>query len=193
MIDGLPFKVIGAPIIGEYESISAMPDMLTAVMYQIVEGVVRLHATGKLNIPGPILSHFFQEMSNGMLGYNQAMKVALVPFPYPYAQIIAWLLTMLVFVCPVMSVSMAPGWTLSAALSFFVIFGYFNLNETAKVLEMPFGDDPCDLPLVETHDCFIEALEGIIAGEPREVNARLPPAAKKPPDPIVLALNQEIG
>merc|ERR1719409_2529813 len=38
-----------------------------------------------LKIPSPIVSRIFQQMSNGMLGFNQALKVAVVPFPFPSA------------------------------------------------------------------------------------------------------------
>jgi hypothetical protein len=30
----------------------------------------------------------YQELSNGMLGYNNALKVADVPFPFPYVHFV---------------------------------------------------------------------------------------------------------
>ena len=36
---------------------------------------------------------------------------------------------------------------------------YWGLNQIAVELENPFGDDPNDLPLPETHVCFVDALE----------------------------------
>ena len=38
-------------------------------------------------MPPPILSRVYQELSNAMLGFNSAMKVATTPFPFPYAQL----------------------------------------------------------------------------------------------------------
>ena len=35
-----------------------------------------MHVENTLTIPGPILSRFYQEMSNGMLGFNQAFKAS---------------------------------------------------------------------------------------------------------------------
>ena len=42
-------------------------------------------------------------------------------------------------------------------LCFVAIFGYWNLNMIAVELENPFGDDPNDLPLIETHSCAAAA------------------------------------
>ena len=42
---------------------------------------------GGVAVPPPILSRVYQELSNAMLGFNSAMKVATTPFPFPYAQL----------------------------------------------------------------------------------------------------------
>ena len=150
----------GPPEPGEIDRLKAMPDMLTAMMFQIIEGVAKFQDSEKLNVSGDIMTRFFNEMSNGMLGYNQALQVALLPFPYPCAQLLAWFLTFLFLFCPIMTVCMAPGLLFPSGFSFIVIFAYWSVNETAKVLERPFGDDPCDLPLLETHECFVVAESG---------------------------------
>ena len=75
------------------------PDMLTAMMFQIIEGVAKFQDSEKLNVSGDIMTRFFNEMSNGMLGYNQALQVALLPFPYPCAQLLAWFLSFLFLFC----------------------------------------------------------------------------------------------
>jgi hypothetical protein len=59
-------------------------------------------------------------------------------------------------------------------------------------LERPFGDDPCDLPLLETHECFVVALEEIVSLEPRNVNVRLPEKERRKHDPVIVELNEEI-
>ena len=42
----------------------------------------------KLMTPPPVLSRVYQELSNGMLGFNQSLKLADVPFPFIFAQIL---------------------------------------------------------------------------------------------------------
>ena len=63
----------GPPEPGEIDRLKAMPDMLTAMMFQIIEGVAKFQDSEKLNVSGDIMTRFFNEMSNGMLGYNQAL------------------------------------------------------------------------------------------------------------------------
>ena len=35
----------------------------------------------QVSVPSPIFSRIYQELSNGMLGYSQAARIAMVPFP----------------------------------------------------------------------------------------------------------------
>ena len=46
-------------------------------------------------VPPPIQSRMYQEMSNGMLGFNNAMKIHDTPFPFPWLQIVSSLLLFL--------------------------------------------------------------------------------------------------
>jgi hypothetical protein len=150
-----------------------------------------MHVDATLTIPGPILSRFYQEMSNGMLGFNQAFKITFVPFPFPFAQILGILLCLFVFICPLMVAQMTRGRIIPPVLSFAAILGYWGLNQIAVELENPFGDDPNDLPLPETHDTFVNSLEEAFLSPPRPVNVRKP---KAPPsiDEAVKILNDEL-
>merc|ERR1719230_288360 len=144
------FRVIGEIDRHELELLQKAPDPTLMIGEWIAESVTRMSVEQKLTIPGPILSRFYQEMSNGMLGFNQAFKVTFVPFPYPFAQILAALLMLFCCICPIMVVQMTRGRIVPPLLCFAAIFGYWNLNQIAVELENPFGDDPNDLPLLET-------------------------------------------
>ena len=48
--------------------------------------MVEHHVNGVLSIPAPILSRSFQELSNGMVAFHDAIKLSCIPFPFPYAQ-----------------------------------------------------------------------------------------------------------
>merc|ERR1719321_1650689 len=155
-VKGLPFRVVGHCSHQEQEQLDKVPDKLLCVAAWITEGVTRMSVTQKLSIPGPILSRFYQEMSNGMLGFNQAFKVTFVPFPFPFAQILAALLSLFCLICPIMVVQMTRGRFVPPMLCFVAIFGYWNLNMIAVELENPFGD----------------ALEEAFSAPPRPVNQR---------------------
>merc|ERR1719269_565334 len=105
--------------------------MVLFVAQWISESVSIMHVDATLTIPGPILSRFYQEMSNGMLGFNQAFKITFVPFPFPFAQILAALLMLFCVICPIMVVVMTRGRFVPPMLCFVAIFGYWNLNMIA--------------------------------------------------------------
>jgi predicted membrane chloride channel (bestrophin family) len=185
------FRVVGYVTEREARELAEAPDMVLYVAQWISESVSIMHVENTLTIPGPILSRFYQEMSNGMLGFNQAFKITFVPFPFPFAQILGILLVLFVFICPLMVAQMTRGRIIPPVLSFAAILGYWGLNQIAVELENPFGDDPNDLPLPETHDTFVNSLEEAYLSPPRPVNVRKP---QPPPqiDEAVKILNDEL-
>merc|ERR1719198_1939017 len=67
-----------------------------------------------------------------------------------------------------------------------VVMGFWSLNEMAKELENPFGDDTNDVPIVNGHERFVEALTQLFYAEiPRDQQFVPPPPAppKEPPPP----------
>ena len=46
------------------------------------------------------MGRIFQELSNGCLAFEGAKKVATIPFPFPYAQIVQYLQLAFVLSCP---------------------------------------------------------------------------------------------
>lgn len=95
--------------------------------------------TGVLSIPGPILARSFQAMERGMMSFNEAMKIARVPYPLPYAQtcdailILHWLLT------PFVVSQWVSEWVWAGIFSFAQVFILWSLNFIAVELENPFG------------------------------------------------------
>jgi predicted membrane chloride channel (bestrophin family) len=127
-----------------------------------------------------------------MLGFNQALHIAIVPFPYPFAQLIAFCITMLIIIMPVMSVSFTPGVMLAPFMSFVVVFGFWNLNSISIELEQPFGVDPNDLPVRETHENFVTGLRTLYLATPRVVNMRQRQENRVKIDRGVATLNAEL-
>ncbi|KAF4670957.1 Zinc finger, RAN-binding domain containing 2 [Perkinsus chesapeaki] len=161
----------------------------------ISESVSRSCLEGIITVPPPVLSRCYQEISNGMLGFNQALKVTLVPFPFPFAQLLALLLLVFAIICPTMIVKMTVGKILSPVLSFFAVLGYWGLNQIAVELENPFGDDKNDLPLDHVHTAFVDGIHDCaFAGlaevdfvDYREVTEGPPPVPLTNKDAIVAA------
>merc|ERR1711975_194620 len=122
-------------------------DSLFLVFTWIQYTLITRQKEGGLAVPPPICTRLFQEMSNGMLGFNNAKKIHNTPFPFPYAQLITLALLILTLTCGfVMNVFVtSPYW--ATLFSFVAIAGYYAINEVAIELEDPFGDDANDLPL----------------------------------------------
>merc|ERR1712107_452284 len=78
-------------------------DRVMIVMYWIVFDLAAI--SNDLDIAPPIQSRMYQELSNGMLAFNQALKVADVPFPFPYAQLLYVLLVVFVLLIPIYMVA----------------------------------------------------------------------------------------
>ena len=100
--------------------------------------------------PPPVLSRVYQELSNGMLGFNQSLKLADVPFPFIFAQILEAMLVVFLIGAPVMIVvitGMRLDHWITPFASSMVVMGFWSLNEMAKELENPFGDDTNDVPI----------------------------------------------
>lgn len=165
------FCVLGELTKEESIELKATSDKMSLVSMWINESVWRSQRSKLCCVPPPIVSRVFQEMSNGMLAYNQSMKLVMVQFPFPFAQMIALLMT--VFCCfgPFTVAHLSEGswsmmepngsWSVSLIVCFVLAWGYFGVNEIAKEIEEPFGDDPNDLPLAEMQMHFVETIHQV--------------------------------
>mmetsp|Transcript_44263 Transcript_44263/g.102241 ORF Transcript_44263/g.102241 Transcript_44263/m.102241 type:complete len:605 (+) Transcript_44263:35-1849(+) len=116
------------------------------LIYSWIQGlIVDNISSGVLSIPPPILTRTFQEISNGMVAFHDAMKISYIPLPFPYAQACDCLLALHWLVAPFV----ISQWVTSAAwAAIFVIIQVFilwALNFIAIEIENPFGSDPNDL------------------------------------------------
>lgn len=117
------------------------------VLQWIQRLVVEQSRIGVVDIAPPILTRAFQELTIGHSHFIDANKVTAVPFPFAFAQMV-WL--MLVF----FSVLIVPGICAAclavhkaAFYTFVILFPYWSIHYIAVEIEMPFGQDPNDLPL----------------------------------------------
>lgn len=120
-------------------------------------------SSGVLQVPPPILSRVFQTLSRGFVNFLNAKKIVDTNFPFPYAQLILFLLLMhslftsLIISCLVQSRVWAFFFT------FVPVMGLWCLNFIAIELENPFGHDENDLPLAhfqgEINKCLMMLLD----------------------------------
>jgi len=99
-----------------------------------------------------------QELSTGHLGYRNALKIHHTPFPFPYAQIIALALTLLVPASGIMMDYFVVSKIWATVFCFIAVGGYYGVNEVAIELEDPFGRDDNDMPMELYHREFNERL-----------------------------------
>jgi putative membrane protein len=101
------------------------------------------------NVQAPILSRVFNELANGMVRYHDCLKIASVPFPFPYVQTLELLLVMHWMVTPMVMCLWIDSRLWVFATTFLQIFFFWSLNFIASELENPFGEDDNDLPVME--------------------------------------------
>jgi len=112
-------------------------------------------------IPPPIMSRCYQELSNGMLGFNQATKMADIPFPFPFSQLLELLLVCFTFLIPVYAANFTGGVFSSPFLAGVVTVAFWSLSEISRELETPFADGPNQLPVIDMHERFVEVVRSM--------------------------------
>jgi len=140
------------------------------LMQKVVRLVSRRHKNGGLAAPPPIVSRVFQELSNGFLHFQSANKVATIPFPFPYAQIVQFQLLAFVLSCPFVVVAFVDELGFQMFFTFLAVFTFSSLNAVAAQLEDPFGHDANDLPLRQLHTHFVSTLWQLNASEMNEAD-----------------------
>lgn len=134
-------------------------DRTNMVMHWILYSLATL--SKDIDIAPPIQSRMYQELSNGMLGFSNALKIADVPFPFPYAQLLTIVLFLYSLFIPVYITCFTDSMILGPIMTFFLFHGVWCVNEVAKELENPFGNDSNDICLPDFHARFIDACNDI--------------------------------
>jgi len=110
--------------------------------------IVRNMEAGVITVPAPIVSRVFHELSRGIVHLNDVRKVKEFPFPFPYAQMVTFMLTIHWLLTPLINCMLVENTVYSAILSFVSVFAFWSINYIAVEIEMPFGADANDLPIV---------------------------------------------
>jgi hypothetical protein len=123
------------------------------VMHWIQELItINCHSGVLQECPPPLLTRVYQELSRGIVHLQNARKIIETPFPFPHAQLLCSLLILHLVITPLVLSAIIENVAWSAAIACFTTTAAWSLNFTAGQLEMPFGDDPNDLPLSELQE-----------------------------------------
>jgi len=158
-----PFRVIGSVSDAEIEKIMEARGPLAKVSLismWLLELITREHQAGSMgDVAAPIISRLYQFVSEGLAGYNQARKIAYIPFPFPHAQITTlFLLIVDFFVTPLLMTTFVSDPILGFFLNLFSVLCFTGLHEVARELENPFQNVPNDVPLNNYQAQFNEGL-----------------------------------
>lgn len=92
------------------------------------------------------------------MGFNSAYRIALVPFPFCFAQMIGWCLVTFLFICPVAAKVFTGGEALTTCMTFASLMGFWGMNRIAIEIENPYGCEVNHLPLAELHHAYVEGI-----------------------------------
>jgi predicted membrane chloride channel (bestrophin family) len=146
-------------------------DQCEVCLQWIQRFIVRANSDEVIKIAPPILSRVFNQLGNGIVNLNNARKITDFAIPFNLAQMITIMLLFHWMFTPVLcalSIT-SPGW--ASFVTFLVIFSIWSINYIATELEMPFGSDPNDLPVVDMQKDLNLSLIGLF-----DERAKEPPA-----------------
>ncbi|CAB9506661.1 Bestrophin, RFP-TM, chloride channel [Seminavis robusta] len=163
-----PFRVIGGVSDNEILLLQAARGpqaKVNLVSLWVQEFIAREHLAGSTGkVAPPIMSRLFQYVSDGCLNYNQARKIAYIPFPFPHAQIVGFFVMVIVAFVPILMLSFVTGELLGFFLNLLTVMCFAGLHEVSRELENPFQNAPNDLPANNLHAQYNEALMAMFAG-----------------------------
>eukprot|EP00929_Paragymnodinium_shiwhaense_P041290 TRINITY_DN21467_c0_g1_i3.p1 TRINITY_DN21467_c0_g1~~TRINITY_DN21467_c0_g1_i3.p1 ORF type:complete len:595 (+),score=105.43 TRINITY_DN21467_c0_g1_i3:58-1842(+) len=147
------------------EWLALQPNQCEIVVQWIQRLIIDNYTKGILSAPAPSLSRVFQELGSGITNLNNARRIELVPFPFPYAQMISLILCLHVLFTVV-----ASAFTFQSPVSafcgcFMSSFVFWSVNYIAIEIERPYGEDANDLPLADLAAAINSALVNLLQAE----------------------------
>lgn len=124
-------------------------DRCEVVLQWIQRLIIEADSEQTIKVAPPILSRVYNQLGNGIVNLNNARKITDFPIPFPLAQMVTFMLLMHFFITIIVCAASVDTGAWAGFLAFLVVFSFWSINYIAIELEMPFGEDPNDLPLHE--------------------------------------------
>mmetsp|Transcript_45264 Transcript_45264/g.105013 ORF Transcript_45264/g.105013 Transcript_45264/m.105013 type:complete len:515 (-) Transcript_45264:73-1617(-) len=138
--------------------LSSKTDKSEVILQWMQRLVVEGMNNGIVPVPAPIVTRVFQELSRGIVTVQNARKIAEFLFPFPCAQMCTIMLMIYWFVTPVLCATLLESWWWAGMLSGLSTHMLWSLYYIALEIEMPFGSDDNDLPLIFMQEEMNESL-----------------------------------
>jgi len=166
------FDVINLDGISEdsLQYLAGSPEKSLVVLNWIQRLIFQCLENGIITAPAPVASRIFQELSNGIVSIVEAQKITDVIFPFPYAQTVSVLLMIYSVFTPVVMATIMEDINWCSAVTFLSVLVFWTINYISSEIEMPFGDDPNDLPVARLAESMNVALATMMCPK-----ARTPP------------------
>lgn len=133
----------------QFVFMSTAHDRCEVVLQWLQRLIVEADSTEIIKVAPPILSRVYNQLGNGIVNLNNARKITDFPIPFPLAQMVTFMLLFHFMITTIVCAASVQTSAWAGFLSFLVVFSFWSINYIAIELEMPFGDDPNDLPLQE--------------------------------------------
>jgi predicted membrane chloride channel (bestrophin family) len=154
-----PVDSLAARLSASQREKNVVPDRVAIIAEWVFEDFNAL--ARHVDIPAPIISRAYQEMSSGLLGFSQACKMADFPFPFPFAQLLEWLLVAYTLVIPLFATVFTGSVAVAPFLAFLATLCFWTLTSISRVLENPVADGPNQLPVIDMHERFVDMLRSV--------------------------------
>lgn len=162
LVRSMNLQTLHNPTADEVRALEASSDKVHTLGLWISQGIMLEIRAGTLDAPPPIVTRIFQEISSGMLGYHQALKISHVPFPFPFAQMVTLLLCFIYVLLPLYIDVFTKSLLVTPVISTMLCVSFCSLNLISIELEAPFGMDSNDIDIQERHETFISKLEDVL-------------------------------
>mmetsp|Transcript_32739 Transcript_32739/g.76122 ORF Transcript_32739/g.76122 Transcript_32739/m.76122 type:complete len:343 (-) Transcript_32739:60-1088(-) len=142
-------NILGAEALSE-ETILAVSTASyeVALLDHWIQSAIMEQVSNKvLNAPPPIVSRAFNELADGMVKFEDCIKLIVMPFPIPYTQTTSWCLLLHWFLTPFHLCALCKQPAMVGIYTFVNVFAFWCMYTLASEMENPFGDDELDLDL----------------------------------------------
>lgn len=162
-LDKFTYELVDAGCFDEKSLVSLMAEKKkVSLIYTWIQNIIVEATPEILNIPAPILSRAFQQMGQGLVSFHEARKVAVIPFPFPYAQICDAILVVHWLLVPLVVYPWSSSPVYSGIFSFIQVFVLWALNFIALEIEGPYGLDENDLDVRQLQRDMNESLKLLV-------------------------------
>eukprot|EP00930_Biecheleria_cincta_P014378 TRINITY_DN12390_c0_g1_i1.p1 TRINITY_DN12390_c0_g1~~TRINITY_DN12390_c0_g1_i1.p1 ORF type:complete len:416 (-),score=56.89 TRINITY_DN12390_c0_g1_i1:120-1367(-) len=150
------YVIPNQPTQAQLKFLEGADDRPAVVLSWLFIGLARVCSV--IAVPPPIQSRMYQELSNGMIGFNNVRKIADVPFPLPYAQLVVILLWVWILLIPIYVTLNVSSHVVGPIVGLFMFVGIWCANLLAMELENPLSGDANDVCPLDFHARFVDAV-----------------------------------